>query len=182
VVNPTAPVGPGDLKPTPTGRIVLDFLRGRMPAVVDTGLNLVHVRDVAEAHVLALEHGVAGQRYLLGHTEGNLTLSQIFQTLSGITGLRAPRLRLPHAPVEAFAYLDNFVQGQLLRQHPIVPLEAIRIARKRMWIDPRKAVSELGMPQRPVTTALQEAVEWFSLNGYTPKGGRQRNFPLSANA
>ena len=163
-VCPTAPLGPGDDKPTPTGRIVRDFLRRRMPAYVDTGLNFVHVRDVAEGHLLALERGEAGARYLLGNVDGNLTLSQAFQLLSDLTGLPAPRLRLPHAPVLAAAHVSNFA-SRALRMPPAIPLEAAQMARSRMWVDPSWSVRQLGLPQTPVWQAFRDAVDWFDGRG-----------------
>lgn len=160
-VCPTAPIGPGDVKPTPTGKIVLDFMRRRMPAYVDTGLNFVHVRDVAEGHLLALEQGEPGARYLLGNTEGNLTLPQAFAILSELTGLPAPRVRLPHTAVLAAAWASE-AAGRLLRRPPALAVEAARMASTRMWVDPSWSVSELGMPQTPVRKAFEDAVEWFA--------------------
>ena len=165
-VCPTAPIGPGDEKPTPTGRIVRDFMRRRMPAYVDTGLNFVHVRDVAKGHLLALERGELGGRYLLGNTDGNLTLSQAFAILSELTGVPAPRLRLPHTAVLAAALVSEFA-GRLLRRPPAIALEAAQMASTRMWVDPSWSVRELRMPQTPVRQAFQEAVEWFAARGET---------------
>jgi dihydroflavonol-4-reductase len=159
VVNPTAPVGPRDHTPTPTGRIITDFLAGRMPAYVDTGLNLVDVRDVAAGHRLALERGAPGRRYILGNE--NLTLRQILGVLAELTGRRAPRVRLPHALAIAVAALDETVEGRLLRREPLAPLDGARMARKRMWVDGSRAVRELGMPQSPVRDALADAIDWF---------------------
>ncbi len=161
IVNPTAPVGPGDSRPTPTGRVILDFLRRGFPAYVDTGLNFVSATDVAEGHVLALERGRVGERYLLGNMEGNLSLKALFGALECITGLAAPRRRVPWALAMAAAYVDWFVEGTILRHQPRIPLEGTRMARKRMWVDCSKAVRELGLPQRPVEEALREAVAWF---------------------
>ncbi|MCY4625612.1 MAG: NAD-dependent epimerase/dehydratase family protein [Chloroflexi bacterium] len=159
-VCPTAPVGPGDGKPTPTGRIVRDFLRRRMRAWVDTGLNFVHVGDVAEGHLLALERGDLGARYLLGNTAGNLTLRQAFAILSELTGIPPPRLRLPHAAVLAAAWASELA-GRALGRPPAIALEAARMAGGRMWVDPAWSVRALGLPQTPVRRALQEAVDWF---------------------
>jgi dihydroflavonol-4-reductase len=158
VVNPTAPVGPGDHVPTPTGRIVTDFLAGRMPAYVDTGLNLVDVRDVAAGHRLALERGTSGRRYILGNQ--NMTLRQILQTLAELSGRRAPRVRIPHALAIAAAAVDEAVEGRLLRREPLAPLDGALMARKRMWVDGSRAVRELGMPQSPVRDALADAIAW----------------------
>jgi dihydroflavonol-4-reductase len=159
VVNPTAPVGPGDHGPTPTGRIITDFLAGRMPAYVDTGLNLVDVRDVAAAHLLALERGEAGRRYILGNA--NMTLREILAALAGITGRRAPRVRLPHAVAIAVAAVDETIEGRMLGREPLAPLDGALMARKRMFVDGSRAVRELGMPQSPVAAALADAVDWF---------------------
>jgi dihydroflavonol-4-reductase len=156
VVNPTAPVGPGDHVPTPTGRIVTDFLAGRMPAYVDTGLNLVDVRDVAAGHRLALERGTSGRRYILGNQ--NMTLRQILHTLAALSGRRAPRVRLPHALAIAAAAVDEAVEGRLLRREPLAPLDGALMARKRMWVDGSRAVGELGLPQSPVRDALADAI------------------------
>src|SRR5690348_6215046 len=130
IVNPTTPVGPGDWKPTPTGRIVLDFLNGRMPAYLDTGLNLLPVEDAAAGHLLAAERGQVGQRYILGAQ--NMTLKQILDTLSALTGLPAPRLRLPHAVAMAAGYLDCAV-SRVFGREPQIPLEGVRMARHRMF-------------------------------------------------
>ena len=158
VVNPTAPVGPGDHVPTPTGRIITDFLAGRMPAYVDTGLNLVDVRDVAAGHRLARERGTSGRRYILGNQ--NMTLRQILHTLAALSGRRAPRVRIPHALAIAAAAVDEAVEGRLLRREPLAPLDGALMARKRMWVDGSRAVRELGLPQSPVRDALADAIAW----------------------
>jgi dihydroflavonol-4-reductase len=158
VVNPTAPVGPGDHVPTPTGRIITDFLAGRMPAYVDTGLNLVDVRDVAAGHRLALERGTSGRRYILGNQ--NMTLRQILHTLAALSGRRAPRVRIPHAVAIAAAAVDEAVEGRLLGREPLAPLDGALMARKRMWVDGSRAVRELGLPQSPVRDALADAIAW----------------------
>jgi dihydroflavonol-4-reductase len=158
VVNPTAPVGPGDHVPTPTGRIITDFLAGRMPAYVDTGLNLVDVRDVAAGHRLALERGPSGRRYILGNQ--NMTLRQILHTLAALSGRRAPRVRIPHALAIAAAAVDEAVEGRLLRREPLAPLDGALMARKRMWVDGSRAVRELGLPQSPVRDALADAIAY----------------------
>ena len=163
-VCPTAPIGPGDEKPTPTGNIVRDFMRRRMPAYVDTGLNFVHVGDVAEGHLLALERGEIGARYLLGNTDGNLTLSQAFGILSELTRVPAPRLRLPHTPVLAAAWVSE-IAGRILRRPSAIDFEAAQMASTRMWVDPSWSVRELRMPQTPLRQAFQEAVEWFAARG-----------------
>lgn len=163
IVNPSAPVGPWDVKPTPTGQMIVDFLRGRMFASLDTGLNLVHVRDVARGHLLAAQRGRVGDKYILGHA--NLGLAEIFQRLAEITGLRAPRLRIPYAVAWlAAAGLEG--AARLTRGAPRVPLTAVRMARKRMYFSPAKAVRELGLPQTDVGEALRDAVAWFGEHGY----------------
>ena len=169
VVNPSAPVGPWDVKPTPTGQMLVDFLRGRMIGSLDTGLNVVHVRDVARGHLLAAERGRPGEKYILGHA--NLTLAQIFGTLAEITGRRAPRLRVPYA-VAWLAAAGMEGAAWVTRRPPRVPLTAVRMARKRMFFSPAKAVRELGLPQTPVREAMADAVAWFTEHGYA--SGRAR--------
>lgn len=168
VVNPTAPVGSADVKPTPTGRIIVDFLRGRLPAIVDTGLNFVGVNDVADGHVLALEKGIAGERYLLGNANGNLTLAEMLIRLAKITDLSVPRWRIPHSTARFLGNVDGLVEGTLFRREPRIPMEGVRMAHQKMWIDPSKAISELGMPQRLVNEALAQAVAWFVEHDYAP--------------
>lgn len=163
VVNPTAPVGDHDVKPTPTGRIILDYLRGAMPAYVDTGLNLVDVRDVATGHWLALERGRPGQRYILGAE--NLTLRQILEKLAAIAGGSAPRLRLPYVAAWIAGAVSTGWAG-LTGHPPRVPLDGVRMARKKMWVSHEKAARELGYEPGPVDGALRRAVEWFRGNGY----------------
>jgi dihydroflavonol-4-reductase len=169
VVNPSTPVGPKDRKPTPTGRTILDFLRGRMPAYVDTGLNLVHVRDVAEGHLLALERGRSGQKYILGNQ--NMTLKEIFQMLAEISGLPAPAIRLPRWPILIMAYAECSISRWITHREPRIPLDGVRMAAKKMFFDPSKALGELGLPQSPVRQALAEAVSWFRGQGYVESGG-----------
>jgi len=163
VVNPTTPVGPGDWKPTPTGRIIVDFLNGRMPAFVDTGLNLVAVEDVAEGHLLAAERGRPGERYLLGGQ--NMTLEEILAELARITGRRAPRLRIPHGVALAAAYVDTAF-SRMLGREPHIPLEGVKIARHRMFVNTAKAGKELGFHPGPVPEALERAVRWYEAHGY----------------
>ena len=167
VVNPTAPVGPWDVKPTPTGRIVLDFIRGRLPAYLDTGMNLVDVGDVATGHILALERGELGQRYLLGNR--NLTLPELLAMLERITGRPAPRWRVPAWLAQAAGRLDQLVEGRLLGREPRIPLEGIRVAQKPMYVTCQKAIDQLGLPQSPVEEALERAVHWFTDYGYTQR-------------
>jgi dihydroflavonol-4-reductase len=164
VVNPSTPIGPWDSRPTPTGEIVLDFLKRKMPAYLETGLNLVHVRDVARGHLLAEEKGRTGEKYILGHE--NLSLSRILGLLAEITGLPAPRVKLPYAPVLALAYLNEFWANHVSGRPPRMPVTAIRMAKKFMYFDNSKAVKELGLPQTPVRQALEEAVSWFRRHGY----------------
>lgn len=163
IVNPAAPIGELDIKPTPTGEIIVDFLRGRMVAFVETGLNLVDVRDVAMGHLLAAERGTRGQRYILGHR--NVTLEELFQILAGLSNVRAPRLRLPHFVPIAVAALEAPL-ARLRGKSPRVPLDAARMARKKMFFDAGKAVRELGLPQSPIEPALARAVGWFRERGY----------------
>ncbi|MQF69003.1 NAD-dependent epimerase/dehydratase family protein [SAR202 cluster bacterium AD-804-J14_MRT_500m] len=159
VVNPTAPVGPWDIKPTPTGAIILDFLRKKIPAYINTGMNLVDVEDVALGHILALEKGEAGERYILGNR--NMTLKEIFDSLADITGTTSPRIKLPLDLVVGLAYIDWLIEGKLFRKTPILPLEGIRVARKPMYVNCQKSIEKLGFPQNPVDNALQKAVAWF---------------------
>ena len=164
VVNPTATVGPWDVRPTPTGRLVLDFLRGRIPVYLETGMNLVDVEDVAVGHILALEKGQTGQRYLLGHR--NLTLKEVLGLLQDLTGRPAPRWKVPHWLALAAGYVDQAVEGVLLRREPVIPLEGLKVARQPMYVNCQKAVRELGLPQSPVDLALEKAVQWFTDHGY----------------
>lgn len=157
IVNPTAPIGDHDLKPTPTGKIVVDFLKGDIPAFIDTGLNVVDARDTAEGHLLALERGRTGERYILGSE--NLTLAQILQTLAAITGRRAPTVRLPYA-VAYCAAACSTAWAELSGRPPRVPLEGVRMARKKMWVSHEKAQRELGFHPQPAEVALRRAVEW----------------------
>jgi len=169
IVNPTFPVGPRDMKPSPTGQTIVDFLRRAFPAFVDTGINVVDVRDVAKGHVLALERGTPGQRYLLGSAQGNMTLRELLGLLSEVTGLPAPNRRVPWWLALTAAYIDHFIEGMLLRRQPRIPLEGTKHARKVMWVDPSKAIRELGLPQSPVKDALRKAVEWYISTGYVDK-------------
>ena len=164
VVNPCAPVGEWDVKPTPTGRIPLDFARGRVPGYMATGMNLVDVADVAEGHILAMERGRPGERYILGNR--NLTLREIFLMLARITGRPAPRLRYPYWFLLIAAHLDQWIEGGLINRPPTIPVEAIKVARHPMYVSSQKAVAELGMPQSSVETALEKAVRWFTDHGY----------------
>ncbi|GBD11655.1 3 beta-hydroxysteroid dehydrogenase/Delta 5--_4-isomerase [bacterium HR23] len=172
VVNPTVPVGPWDVKPTPTGRIILDFLRGRIPAYVHTTLNLIAVEDVALGHLLAYQKGRVGQRYLLGHR--NLTLREMLGILASLTGRKAPRLRIPIPLALAVAYADHLLEGTLLRREPRLPLEGVLHAREWRIADCGKAVRELGLPQSPIEDALERAVRWFVDHRYAPRSSAPR--------
>lgn len=163
IVNPSTPVGELDIRPTPTGQVIVDFLAGRIPAYVETGLNLIDVRDVAEGHLLAAVRGRPGERYILGNR--NLTLRELFEALSRIGGLPAPRLRLPHGVALALAAAEG-VRARWTGRPPRVSLEGVRMARRPMWFDAAKAVRELGLPQSRVDAALERAVAWFRRNGY----------------
>ena len=165
VVNPTTPVGPGDWKPTPTGRIIVDFMQGRMPAYVRTGLNLVPVEDVAAGHILAAERGLIGQRYILGGR--NMHLKEIFEALAAITGRRAPTIRIPHALAIAVAHVSEAI-ARVSDRDPAVPLEGARMARSIMFVDTTKAQHELGFQAGSVDAALERAVRWYSDHGYIP--------------
>ena len=163
IVNPTAPLGDHDFKPTPTGKIVVDFVRGAMPAYLDTGLNVVHARDVAAGHLLALERGQPGERYILGSE--NLTLQQIFQKLSALAGRPAPAVRIPYAVAYA-AGLASTAWAHLGGREPRAPLDGVRMARKKVWVRHDKAARELGYSPGPAEGALQAAFDWFRANGY----------------
>ena len=159
VVNPAAPIGPWDVKPTPTGGIVLDFLRRKLPVYIGTGMNVIDVEDVATGHILAMEKGVPGQRYILGHR--NMTLLEVLLTLEAITGVRAPRVRIPVNLIILLGMIDHLIEGKLLKRKPRIPLEGMRVAKKPMYVSSAKAVRELGLPQSPVEEALVKAVRWF---------------------
>jgi dihydroflavonol-4-reductase len=163
IVNPTAPVGAYDVKPTPTGQMIVDFLRGQMRGVLRTGLNLVAASDVAAGHLLAAERGKVGHRYILGHA--NLMLQEIFALLARLTGIPAPRLRVPYVVAVAAAAASEGL-SRLTGRRPGIPLTGVRMARKVMFFDAGKAVRELGLPQTPVEGALREAVDWFTAHGY----------------
>jgi dihydroflavonol-4-reductase len=168
VVNPTTPIGPYDVKPTPTGRIVVDFINGKMPGYVDTGLNIVDVEDVAMGHVLAMEKGRPGERYVLGNQ--NLTLREIFLILERLTGVKAPRLNIPMWSALAAAHADEFICG-ILHRKPGIPVAAVKAASKRRYFNCSKAIRELGMPQTPVEEAFEKAIRWFKENGYLRRKG-----------
>jgi len=164
IVNPTTPVGERDLKPTPTGRIVLDFLKRKFPAYVETGLNLVDATECAQGHIQALEKGKSGQRYILGGE--NLTLKQILDRLAAITGLKSPTVKLPYVFAFATGVADEMVTGRLLRREPRATIDAVRMGRKMMFVSSAKAERELGWRVIPVDGALRRSVEWFRANRY----------------
>ena len=167
IVNPSTPVGSRDIKPTPTGKMIVDFLNGRMPAYVETGLNLIDVEDVAAGHLLAMEKGQVGQRYILGHR--NLSLKAILEMLSKISGCPAPKVRLPHAVALGVAAVST-LSSSITRRPPLVSWESVRMSKKMMFFNSAKAVRELGLPQGPVEEALSKAVYWFRKNGYIRNG------------
>lgn len=164
IVNPSTPVGPGDVKPTPTGRIIVDFLRGRLPAYLDTGLNLIAVEDCARGHVLALERGQVGERYILG--QRNLSLQEILGLLAKLTNRAPPRFKAPRWLAYAAAYSDELIEGHVLRRAPGIPVNGVRMSARHMYFDASKAVRELGLPQTSVEDALARAVAWFRAEGY----------------
>ena len=170
VVNPSAPIGPGDRRPTPTGRLITDALAGRIPAYVDTGLNLVDVLDIAAVHLPGLARGEPGRRYILGIAWGNLTLREILAMVHRAGGPPPPRRRIPHGVAIAVAAADEFVEGRLLRREPRAPLDGALLARKRMFFSPQRAVRELGLPQSDIGAAMQDAVAWFRDHGMPVKG------------
>lgn len=166
ILNPTTPIGPGDAKPTPTGRIIVDFLNRKFPAYVDTGLNLVDVTEVARMHVAALEQGTPGERYILGGE--NLTLKQILDRMSSITGLPSPTMKVPHAIAMAFAFFDENFTGRLRGKEPRATVEAVRMGKKTMFASSAKAERDLGFKVLPVYHAMRSAIDWFIANGYAP--------------
>jgi dihydroflavonol-4-reductase len=164
IVNPSAPVGEGDVKPTPTGQLIVDFMKGRMWAYIETGMNLVDVDDVAIGHLRAMERGRPGERYILGNR--NLSLREIFDILSRLTGVPSPRLKLPWQAILPLAYLNRWMADYVTHKSPRIPLEGIRMAKYCMHYDCSKAIRELGVPQTPVEVALEKAVRWFRQYGY----------------
>jgi dihydroflavonol-4-reductase len=170
ILNPTTPIGPNDLKPTPTGRIIVDFLNRNFPAYVDTGLNLVDVKEVARTHADGLDPalGRPGERYILGGE--NLTLKQILDKMSAVTGLPSPTMKVPHAVAMVFAFFDETITGKLRGKEPRATVEAVRMGKKMMFASSAKAERELGFCVAPVYQALRSAIDWFRENGYAPKG------------
>jgi dihydroflavonol-4-reductase len=166
ILNPTTPIGADDAKPTPTGRIVVDFLNRKFPAYVDTGLNFADVTAVAAAHVSALTSGRPGERYILGGE--NLTLKQFLDRMAAITGLPSPSLQVPHSVAMTFAFFDEWITGKLRGKEPRATVEAVRMGRKKMFASAAKAERELGYVAVPIDEALRAAIQWFRANGYAP--------------
>ncbi|AGY58303.1 hopanoid-associated sugar epimerase [Gloeobacter kilaueensis] len=169
IVNPAAPIGPWDSKPTPTGEIILRFLRRQMPFYLETGLNFIHVGDVAAGHLAAFERGRTGERYILGHR--NLSLKQLFDELERITGIAAPQFTVPEWLPLGVAWFDEQLLAPLTGRPPAVAIDAVRMAAQTMYYDATKAVRELDLPQTPVRLALEDAVDWFLKNGYAGAAG-----------
>lgn len=163
IVNPSTPIGALDIKPTPTGKIIVDFLNRKMPAYLDTGLNIIDVGECARGHILAARKGRIGEKYILGNE--NLTLARIFSMLEEITGLSAPKVRLPYTPILLAAYVNEAI-SRCTGKEPLIPLAGVQMAKKFMYFDPSKAVRELGLVKRPVMESLANAVKWFRDNGY----------------
>jgi dihydroflavonol-4-reductase len=163
IVNPSAPVGAGDVKPTPTGQVIVDFMKGRMPAYIETGMNIIDVDDVAAGHLLAMEKGRQGQRYILGCK--NLMLREVFEILSRLTGVKAPTIKLPRLAILPLAYVNQWI-ANLTGNPPRIPLEGVKMAKYKMHYDCSKAIRELGLPQTPPEVALEKAVRWFQDHKY----------------
>ena len=166
ILNPTTPIGPNDSKPTPTGQIFVDFLNGRFPAYMDTGMNLVDVAEVARAHVSALTKGQSGHRYILGGE--NLTLKQILDKMAAITGLPSPTVEIPFAVAATYAFFEEWITGRIRKREPRATLEEVRMGRKKMYASRAHAQQELGFRILPVNPAMKAAIEWFQSNGYAP--------------
>lgn len=168
IVNPSAPVGPRDVKPTPTGQVIVDFLNRKMPAYLDTGLNWVHVRDVAIGHILAAEKGQLGERYILGNAEGNWTMKEALDVLEELTGIPAPKMKIPYFVALGAAHVNEAISA-ITGKPPKAPLAGVQMAKYKMFFNPAKAIRELGLPQTPPRKALTDAVEWFKNNGYVKR-------------
>jgi dihydroflavonol-4-reductase len=166
ILNPTTPIGPNDAKPTPTGRIFVDFLNGKFPAYMDTGLNLVDVAEVARTHVSALTMGMPGKRYILGGE--NLTLKQILDKMSAITGIPSPTVKIPFAVAATYAFFEEWITGRIRGREPRATLEEVRMGRKKMFASSAHAQQELGFRIMPVYPAMRAAIEWFRAHGYAP--------------
>ncbi len=171
ILNPTTPIGSNDRKPTPTGRIVVDFLTGKFPAYVDTGMNLVDVSEVARAHVLALTRGTSGRRYILGGE--NLTLKQILDKMSAITGIPSPNVKIPFAVAATYAFFEEIITGRMRGKEPRATLEEVRMGRKKMYASSARAQQELDFRVVPVYPAMRAAIDWFRANGYAPANAAQ---------
>ncbi len=165
IVNPSAPVGPRDVKPTPTGQVIVDFLNRQLPAYLETGLNWVHVRDVATGHILAAERGRPGERYILGHADSNWTMQQTLSCLAELSGLPATRWKIPYWFAHGVAVANELVSS-VTGQPPRAPIAGVRMAKYKMWFNPQKAIRELGLPQTPPKEAFTDAIQWFFDNGY----------------
>jgi dihydroflavonol-4-reductase len=163
IVNPSAPVGIGDVKPTPTGQVIVDFMKGRMPAYIETGMNIVDVDDVAAGHLLAMQKGRIGERYILGNA--NLMLREVLEILSRLTGVKAPSIKLPRLAILPLAHLNLWL-ANMTGKPPRIPLEGVRMAKYKMHYDCSKAIRELGIPHTPPEVALEKAVKWFRSHGY----------------
>ncbi len=163
IVNPTAPVGEGDVKPTPTGQVIVDFMKGRMPAYIETGMNIIDVDDVAAGHLLAMQKGRIGERYILGTK--NLMLREVFEILSKLTGIKTPTIKLPRLAILPLAYFNHWL-ANLTGKPPRIPLEGVKMAKYKMHYDCSKAIRELGIPQTAPEVALEKAVKWFRDHGY----------------
>jgi len=165
VVNPSAPIGPRDSKPTPTGKVIVDFVNRSMPAFLDTGWNWIHVQDVAVGHVLAAERGRVGERYILGNAQGNWTMPKAFASLEKVSGIPAPKLQAPYWTALAAAYVNEALAA-VTGIEPKAPLAGVRMARFKMFCNPAKAIRELGLPQTPLEQALRDSIDWFRSNGF----------------
>ena len=164
IVNPSAPIGPGDIKPTPTGRLVVETARGKVPAYVNTGLNMVHVDDVAEGHWLALHKGVPGEKYILGGE--NLTLLEILTHIATAAGVRPPMIRVPHNIVLPVAYISEAWAKWVTGKEPFTTVDGVNMSKKPMYFSSKKAMDDLGYTPRPIISAFQESVDWFRSHGY----------------
>ncbi len=166
ILNPTSPIGSNDAKPTPTGRIFVDFLQGKFPAYMDTGLNLVDVSEVARTHVAALTTGQPGRRYILGGE--NLTLKQILDKIAEITGIPSPTMKIPFAVAASYAFFEEWITGRIRKREPRATLEEVRMGRKKMFASSARAQQELGFRILPIQPAMHSAIEWFRAHGYAP--------------
>jgi dihydroflavonol-4-reductase len=164
IVNPSAPIGPRDIKPTPTGKMIVDFLKGLMLAYIDTGMNLVDVEDVAAGHLLAADKGRIGEKYILGHR--NMTLKEICILISRLSGVATPKIKIPRGAVIPLAYINQWISDYITKKPPLIPLDGVRMAKKYMHYDSSKAVKELGLPQTPIEIAMENAIKWFRDNRY----------------